>query len=54
MKVTKDQLDERKLNKMRMTIFMIERENARTKQYSNTEMIKRIRKIVDEEYRANI
>lgn len=54
MKITKDQLDISKLNKMRLSIFMLERENARTKQYKRREMVQKIRKIIDEEYKANI
>lgn len=47
-------IDAQKLRIMQRKIYLLERDNAKTKQYTNDQMVAKIRKIVDEVYSSNI
>lgn len=46
-------IDEKKLTRMKNRIYILERKNAMSKEYSNTDMKSRIRNIIKEEERKN-
>jgi hypothetical protein len=46
-------IDEKKLTRMKNRIYVLERKNAMSKEYSNTDMKSRIRNIIKEEERKN-
>lgn len=51
--ISKIELDEKKLNQMKLNILKVERENLRTREKSNEEMIDIIRRIIIDEIRKN-
>ncbi len=42
-------LDEKKLNRLKYGILALERDNLKTREKTNEEMIERIRKLIEEE-----
>ncbi len=46
-------LDEKKLNHMKLSILRVERENLKTKERTNEEMVEAIRKIIVDEVNKN-
>lgn len=42
-------LDERKINRLKLDILRLERDNLKTREYSNDEMVEKIRKLIEEE-----
>ena len=49
----KIELDEKKLNLMKLKIIRLERENLRTREKTNPEMVEAIRKIISDEIKKN-
>lgn len=42
-------LDEKKINRLKFDILHLERENLKTREYTNEEMVDKIRKLIEEE-----
>lgn len=42
-------LDEKKLNRLKLSILTLERDNLRTRDSTNEEMVEKIRKMIEEE-----
>lgn len=42
-------LEEKKLTRLKLDILMLERDNLRTREFTNEEMIEKIRKMIEEE-----
>jgi hypothetical protein len=42
-------LDEKKLNRLKLDILTLERDNLRTRELTNDEMVEKIRKLIEEE-----
>lgn len=42
-------LDEKKLNRLKYSILALERDNLKTREKTNEEMIEKIRKLIEEE-----
>lgn len=42
-------IDEQKAERLLMKLIIMEKQNIRTKQYNNAEMVKKIKKIIEEE-----
>ena len=49
MGIEKIEIDERKLRRMLMAIVLMEKKNSKTKQFSDSEMVSKIQKIIEEE-----
>lgn len=41
--------DERKIKRLKLDILRLERDNLKTREYSNDEMVEKIRKLIEEE-----
>lgn len=50
---TEINIDQKKLNKMKLNILKIERDNLKTREKSNDEMVESIRKIISDEIKKN-
>ncbi|MFD0943653.1 hypothetical protein [Savagea faecisuis] len=48
------ELNKAKLNVMRQRIYILERDNVKTKEYNHAEMRRQIIKIVNEVYESNL
>ncbi|MFE0507028.1 hypothetical protein ACWF7H_19220 [Peribacillus butanolivorans] len=46
-------IDEKKLNQMKLGIILVERKNLKTREKSNDEMVETIRKIIENEIKKN-
>ncbi|WP_411835139.1 hypothetical protein [Peribacillus frigoritolerans] len=46
-------IDEKKLNQMKLGIILAERKNLKTREKSNDEMVETIRKIIENEIKKN-
>jgi hypothetical protein len=46
-------VDQKKLNQMKLNIIKVERDNLKTREKSNDEMIESIRKIISDEVKKN-
>lgn len=42
-------VDEKKVEKLLKRLIVMEKQNLRTKQFNNTEMVKKIKKMIEEE-----
>lgn len=42
-------LEEKKINRLKFDILHLERENLRTREFTNDEMIEKVRKLIEEE-----
>lgn len=43
------QLDETKINRLKLHILRLERENLKTREFTNEDMVNKIRKLIEEE-----
>ena len=41
--------DESKINRLKLKILMLERDNLKTREYTNDQMVEKIRKMIEEE-----
>ncbi|MCB2291340.1 hypothetical protein LGK97_16560 [Clostridium sp. CS001] len=51
--ITEINVDQKKLNQMKLNILKIERDNIKTREKSNDEMVESIRKIISDEIKKN-
>ncbi|WP_176528280.1 hypothetical protein [Priestia megaterium] len=52
-KPTEIEIDQKKLNQMKLNILRAEQNNLKTREKTNEEMIETIRKIIEDEVRKN-
>lgn len=50
---TEININEKKLNRMKFNILKVERENLKTRERTNEEMVETIRKIIQDEVKKN-